>query len=238
MSLTRDLEGSTMTAPAPAPAEAGKTPAVITWLVVATFTVILNETIMINAIPRLAEDFDVSYNAAQWLSTAFLLTMASVIPITGWFLQRVTTRAAFATAMITFAVRHRARAGRPDVLGAAPGPDHPGQRHRRDDAAADDHADDRRARARPRPRDGQRDARDVGRAGARSRRVRRVAAVRLVAPDLRRRAADRRRRDRGGDAQAQERRRAPGRRDRLDQRADRGVRFRRAGLRAERVRDR
>ena len=65
-----------MTAPAPAPAETGKTPAVIRWLVVATFTVILNETIMINAIPRLAEDFDVSYNAAQWLSTAFLLTMA------------------------------------------------------------------------------------------------------------------------------------------------------------------
>ena len=93
-----------MTAPAPAPVETGKTPAVITWLVVATFTVILNETIMINAIPRLAEDFDVSYNAAQWLSTAFLLTMASVIPITGWFLQRVTTRAAFATAMITFGI--------------------------------------------------------------------------------------------------------------------------------------
>ncbi len=93
-----------MTAPAPAPAETGRTPAVIRLLVAATFTVILNETIMINAIPRLAEDFDVSYNAAQWLSTAFLLTMAAVIPVTGWFLQRVTTRAAFATAMITFAI--------------------------------------------------------------------------------------------------------------------------------------
>ena len=93
-----------MTAPVSAPAETGKTPVVIRLLVVATFTVILNETIMINAIPRLAEDFDVSYNAAQWLSTAFLLTMAAVIPVTGWFLQRVTTRAAFATAMITFAV--------------------------------------------------------------------------------------------------------------------------------------
>ena len=93
-----------MTAPASVPAETGRTPAVIRWLVIATFTVILNETIMINAIPRLAADFDVSFNAAQWLSTAFLLTMASVIPVTGWFLQRVTTRAAFATAMITFAV--------------------------------------------------------------------------------------------------------------------------------------
>ncbi len=93
-----------MTAPASVPVETGRTPAVIRWLVIATFTVILNETIMINAIPRLAADFDVSFNAAQWLSTAFLLTMASVIPVTGWFLQRVTTRAAFATAMITFAI--------------------------------------------------------------------------------------------------------------------------------------
>ena len=93
-----------MTAPASAPVETGRTPVVIRWLVIATFTVILNETIMINAIPRLADDFDVSFNAAQWLSTAFLLTMASVIPVTGWFLQRVSTRAAFATAMITFAI--------------------------------------------------------------------------------------------------------------------------------------
>lgn len=82
----------------------GRTPVVVRWLVAATFTVILNETIMVNAIPRLAEDFDVSFNAAQWLSTAFLLTMASVIPVTGWFLQRVSTRTAFATAMITFSV--------------------------------------------------------------------------------------------------------------------------------------
>ena len=42
-----------MTAPAPAPAETGRTPVVIRWLVAATFIVILNETIMINAIPSL-----------------------------------------------------------------------------------------------------------------------------------------------------------------------------------------
>lgn len=76
--------------------------AVLRWLVLATFTVILNETIMLNAIPRLMEEFDVPARDAQWLSTAFMLTMAVVIPITGWFLQRVTTRTAFATAMGTF----------------------------------------------------------------------------------------------------------------------------------------
>ena len=78
--------------------------AVLRWLVGATFVVILNETIMINAIPRLMVDFDVNASAAQWLSTAFMLTMAVVIPITGWFLQRVTTRFAFGLAMGTFCV--------------------------------------------------------------------------------------------------------------------------------------
>lgn len=72
------------------------------WLVLATFIVILNETIMVNAIPRLMVEFDVEARSAQWLTSAFMLTMAIVIPVTGWFLQRVTTRAAFATAMVTF----------------------------------------------------------------------------------------------------------------------------------------
>lgn len=76
--------------------------AVLRWLVAATFIVILNETIMINAIPNLMDHFSVDTTAAQWLTTAFMLTMAVVIPVTGWFLQRVTTRQAFAVAMIVF----------------------------------------------------------------------------------------------------------------------------------------
>jgi DHA2 family lincomycin resistance protein-like MFS transporter len=81
---------------------AGKTPLVIKLLVAATFVVILNETIMINAIPRLMADFGVELRTAQWLSTVFMLTMAAVIPLTGWFLQRVSTRTAYAVAMATF----------------------------------------------------------------------------------------------------------------------------------------
>jgi MFS transporter, DHA2 family, lincomycin resistance protein len=76
--------------------------AVLRWLVLAAFVVILNETIMVNAIPRLMVELDVSARSAQWLSTAFMLTMAVVIPVTGWFLLRVTTRQAFTTAMGVF----------------------------------------------------------------------------------------------------------------------------------------
>jgi DHA2 family lincomycin resistance protein-like MFS transporter len=75
---------------------------VLWWLVGGTFIVILNETIMMNAIPRLMTEFDVTARAAQWLSTSFMLTMAVIIPVTGWFLQRVTTKQAYAVAMATF----------------------------------------------------------------------------------------------------------------------------------------
>ncbi|MGO4616897.1 MFS transporter, partial [Nocardia sp. 2TAF39] len=85
-----------------APASRGRTPTVIRVLVLATFVVILNETIMINAIPRLMEDLAVAERAAQWVSTAFMLTMAAIIPTTGWFLQRVSTRQAYAVAMGVF----------------------------------------------------------------------------------------------------------------------------------------
>lgn len=81
---------------------AGRTPTVVRLLVLATFVVILNETIMINAIPRLMGSLRITEQSAQWVSTVFMLTMAAVIPITGWFLQRVTTRQAYAIAMGVF----------------------------------------------------------------------------------------------------------------------------------------
>ncbi|HJQ47528.1 MAG TPA: DHA2 family efflux MFS transporter permease subunit [Amycolatopsis sp.] len=92
---------STLTLQRPA-VRARRTPAVVRLLVLATFVVILNETIMINAIPRLMESLGIAEESAQWVSTAFMLTMAAVIPVTGWFLQRVTTRQAFALAMGVF----------------------------------------------------------------------------------------------------------------------------------------
>lgn len=75
---------------------------VISLLLVSTFVVILNETIMSVAIPVLMEDLHVEASAAQWLTTAFMLTMAVVIPITGFLLQRFHTRNIFMAAMVLF----------------------------------------------------------------------------------------------------------------------------------------
>jgi DHA2 family lincomycin resistance protein-like MFS transporter len=44
----------------------------------------------------------VDANAAQWLTTAFLLTMAVVIPVTGYLLQRFNSRPIFLLAMTLF----------------------------------------------------------------------------------------------------------------------------------------
>jgi DHA2 family lincomycin resistance protein-like MFS transporter len=77
---------------------------VINLLLVSSFVVILNETIMGVAIPRLMESLDVTAAAAQWVTSAFLLTMAVVIPMTGFLLQRLHTRVVFLMAMSLFSL--------------------------------------------------------------------------------------------------------------------------------------
>ncbi|HEY2642843.1 MAG TPA: MFS transporter, partial [Galbitalea sp.] len=75
---------------------------VIGILMISTFVVILNETIIGVAIPRFMASFSIDASAAQWLSTAFMLTMAVVIPITGFLLQRFNTKPIFIAAMSFF----------------------------------------------------------------------------------------------------------------------------------------
>jgi DHA2 family lincomycin resistance protein-like MFS transporter len=87
---------------------------IIATLLVATFVVILNETIMNVALQRLMVDLRVDAPTVQWLSTGFMLTMAVVIPTTGFILQSLSTRAVFMLAMGLFA-------GGTALAAAAPG---------------------------------------------------------------------------------------------------------------------
>ncbi|MCC6856052.1 MAG: DHA2 family efflux MFS transporter permease subunit, partial [Microbacteriaceae bacterium] len=73
-------------------------------MLVATFVVFLNETIVGVAVPRVMEDLRIEASTAQWLSTAFMLTMAIVIPTTGFLMQRLSTRAVFILAMSLFSL--------------------------------------------------------------------------------------------------------------------------------------
>ena len=72
---------------------------IINLLIISAFVVILNETVMGVAIPHLMDDLGITALAAQWLTTAFLLTMAVVIPTTGFLIQRISTRRLYVIAM-------------------------------------------------------------------------------------------------------------------------------------------
>lgn len=107
MTSEQTLPAETAPAKAVDPA-APATPAlprgVVPLLVVSAFVVILNETIMGVALPQLMADLEISAARAQWLTSAFLLTMAVVIPLTGWLLQRFHVRTVFLVAMTTFSL--------------------------------------------------------------------------------------------------------------------------------------
>lgn len=77
-------------------------PKLIALLLLSTFLVILNETIMGVALPRLMVELDITASTGQWLTTAFMLTMAVVIPMTGSILDRFTTRTVFVAAASLF----------------------------------------------------------------------------------------------------------------------------------------
>ena len=77
----------------------------VIWLLLgAAFVAILNETTMGVAIPHLIEDLGITALQAQWLTTAFMLTMAVVIPISGFLLRRFTTRQVYIAAMSLFSL--------------------------------------------------------------------------------------------------------------------------------------
>jgi DHA2 family lincomycin resistance protein-like MFS transporter len=137
---------------------------VIAILLVAAFVVILNETIMSVALPRLMVDLGISARTVQWLTTAFMLTMAVVIPTTGFLLQRVSTRTVFMLAMGLFSAGTFAAALSPSS-GCCDCPRRAGPGHSSDDPAADDDRTDMVPAEAPRCGDGKYHHCDLGRAG-------------------------------------------------------------------------
>ena len=64
---------------------------------------ILDSTIVNVAIERLADAFDSKLSTIQWVSTAYLLAIAAVIPVAGWAVDRFGTRRVFMAAVAAFA---------------------------------------------------------------------------------------------------------------------------------------
>ncbi|NIH80610.1 MDR family MFS transporter [Amycolatopsis viridis] len=98
-----------MAAPATTPSGAADTTPprsglLIGVLVVSAFVMILNETILSVALRDLTADLAVSTTTVQWLTSGFLLTMAVVIPTTGFLLERFTPRRVFLASLGLFSL--------------------------------------------------------------------------------------------------------------------------------------
>ncbi|MFH9472466.1 hypothetical protein ACH4L7_01335 [Streptomyces anulatus] len=63
---------------------------VIGILMASAFTVLLNEMLLGVALLTLLTDLDITPTTGQWLTTGYLLTLAILIPATGFLLRRFT----------------------------------------------------------------------------------------------------------------------------------------------------
>ncbi|MCM6762888.1 DHA2 family efflux MFS transporter permease subunit [Rathayibacter sp. ZW T2_19] len=77
---------------------------VIGLLMASTFLVLLNEMLLGVALPTLIVDLGVSPSAGQWLTTGYLLTLAVLVPATGFIMRRFHLRTIFLTALSVFIV--------------------------------------------------------------------------------------------------------------------------------------
>lgn len=77
---------------------------IIGLLMVSTFVVLLNEMMLGVALPTLISDLDITPTTGQWLTTGYLLTLAVLIPATGFVMRRFNTRAIFLGSMTLFLI--------------------------------------------------------------------------------------------------------------------------------------
>ncbi|ARI77172.1 DHA2 family efflux MFS transporter permease subunit [Halobacillus mangrovi] len=73
-------------------------------LLTGSFITILNQTLMITAIPPIMEEFDISANTGQWLTTVFMLVNGVMIPVSAFLIERFSTRQLFIAAMSIFSL--------------------------------------------------------------------------------------------------------------------------------------
>ncbi|HET7627143.1 MAG TPA: MDR family MFS transporter [Bacillales bacterium] len=73
-------------------------------LLAGTFIAILNQTLMITAIPPIMHEMHITANSAQWLTTVFMLVNGVMVPVSAFLIEKFTTRRLFLSAMSIFVV--------------------------------------------------------------------------------------------------------------------------------------
>ena len=72
-------------------------------LIAGAFIAILNQTLLVTALPHIMADLNIDATKAQWLTTAFMLTNGILIPITAFLIEKFSSRALVIAAMSIFA---------------------------------------------------------------------------------------------------------------------------------------
>lgn len=73
-------------------------------LLLGTFLTIINQTLLVTALPKIMTDLDISAINAQWLITSFMLISGIMIPTTAFLLNTITNRTLFFIAMVSFSI--------------------------------------------------------------------------------------------------------------------------------------
>lgn len=75
---------------------------IVSVLMAGAFVTILNQTLMLIAIPPIMHEFGIDPSMGQWLTTAFLLTNGILIPISAFLIEKFSTRALLFAALLIF----------------------------------------------------------------------------------------------------------------------------------------
>ncbi|MFJ7933942.1 MDR family MFS transporter [Sporosarcina sp. NPDC096371] len=73
-------------------------------LLAASFVTLLNQTLIIIAIPPIMSDFQINASQAQWLTTAFMLTNGILIPVTAFLIEKFSSKHLLIAALSVFSL--------------------------------------------------------------------------------------------------------------------------------------
>lgn len=73
-------------------------------MLIGSFVSIFNQTILSTALPQIMKYFNITASTGQWLTTAFMLVNAIMIPLTALLLEKISTKKLFMFSMFMFGI--------------------------------------------------------------------------------------------------------------------------------------
>lgn len=90
--------------PAPGGEISGASIAIVAVVTLGAFVALLNQTIMSPALPGLMRDFGINAGDAQWVTSIYMLVSGIMVPVSGYLIDKFSTRKLFFASMGAFIV--------------------------------------------------------------------------------------------------------------------------------------